>query len=74
VIWQAAHAAVRKARSNGALWATSTLSLAKARNARSAAAGCGARPTMSSVMPVSVVMLAGMAPRGRTRDENSPVT
>ena len=73
-ISQAAHAAVRKPRSNGALWATSTQPLAKARKARSARAG-RRRPADHVVGDAGqLVMSAGIGPPGRTRDENSPVT
>ena len=55
-----AQAALRKPTSNGALWATSTVSRAKSRNAGSTAPIGGAAATMRSVMPVSTVINGGM--------------
>lgn len=65
------HASVRKATSNGALWATSTAPAAKARNCGSTAPIGGAWPTMASVIPVSDVIAGGMGACGLTSAENS---
>jgi hypothetical protein len=69
-----AQAALRKPTSNGALWATSTVSSAKSRNAGSTAPIGGAEATMRSVMPVSTVISGGMPRSGSTSVANSPST
>jgi hypothetical protein len=51
-----AQAALRKPRSNGALWATSTAPRANSRNPGSTAPIRGAAATIIVVMPVSTLM------------------
>ena len=51
-----AQAALRKPRSNGALWATRTAPRANSRNAGSTAPMRGAAATIIVVMPVSTLM------------------
>ena len=68
---QAPQAALRKPTSNGALCAVSTQPRANARNLGSAAAIGGAWPAIASVIPVSAVMSAGIAPPGLTSVQNS---
>src|SRR5690606_17657720 len=74
--WEA-HAAFRRATSNGALWATRTVSgpkPANSRNAGSTAAAGGADSTMAVVMPVSRVTDAGTGVCGFTSELNSSRT
>jgi hypothetical protein len=68
------HAARRKPRSNGALWATSTAPRANSRNAGSTASMRGAVATIIEVMPVSTLMYGGIAWPGSTSVWNSPST
>ena len=51
-----AQAALRKPRSNGALWATSTAPRANSRNAGSTVPMRGAAATIIEVMPVRTLM------------------
>lgn len=57
--------------SNGALCAVSTAPWAKSRKLASAAAACGAGPTMASLIPVSATMSGGIGWPGLTRVLNS---
>ena len=68
------HAARRKPRSNGALWATSTAPRANSRKAGSTAAIRGAAVTIIVVMPVSTLMYGGISHPGSTSVWNSPST
>lgn len=70
----AAHAATRKRRSNGALWAVSTLPSANASRPGSTAATGGARASIRSLIPVSSVIGAGTGVPGLTSDVNSATT
>ena len=69
-----AHPALRKPRSNGALWATSTAPRLNSRNAGSAWSSRGLPATIASVMPVSTAMNGGIAAPGLTSVWNSPRT
>ncbi len=70
----AAQAALRKATSYGALWATRTLPRRTRETRGPRNRGGGAEPTMPSVMPVSTAMNAGIAASGLTSVWNSPST